>query len=45
MVFYIAAAMNAVAAVLALAVLKPARLRMLKADAEMVRTAATTKAT
>jgi OFA family oxalate/formate antiporter-like MFS transporter len=47
LVFYIAAAMNAVAAVLALAVLKPARLRMLKADAERVRAeaAATTTRT
>src|SRR5436189_2091079 len=32
LVFYIAAAMNAVAAVLAIAVLKPARLRMLRAN-------------
>src|SRR5881392_4210484 len=46
LVFYIAAAMNAVAAVLAIAVLKPARLRMLRANAESVRTeAATTTAT
>jgi OFA family oxalate/formate antiporter-like MFS transporter len=45
LVFYIAAAMNAVAAVLALAVLKPARLRMLRADAEMVRTGAAAKTT
>jgi OFA family oxalate/formate antiporter-like MFS transporter len=33
LVFYIAAAMNAVAAVLAIAVLKPARMRMLRANA------------
>jgi OFA family oxalate/formate antiporter-like MFS transporter len=45
LVFYIAAAMNAVAAVLALVVLKPARLRMLSADAEMARTGAAAKAT
>ena len=37
LVFYIAAGMNAVAAVLALAVLKPARLRMAAADAETMR--------
>jgi MFS transporter, OFA family, oxalate/formate antiporter len=38
LVFYIAAAMNAVAAVLALVLLKPMRLRMAHADAGTVRT-------
>jgi len=45
LVFYIAAAMNAVAAVLAIAVLKPARMRMLRANADSVRTEAATTAT
>ena len=38
LVFYIAAAMNAVAAVLALVALKPMRLRMARGDAGSVRT-------
>jgi OFA family oxalate/formate antiporter-like MFS transporter len=45
LVFYIAAAMNAVAAVLALAVLKPARTRMLRENAESLRTETATTAT
>ena len=40
LVFYIAAAMNAIAAVLALAVLKPMRVRMARTDAETIRTGA-----
>jgi OFA family oxalate/formate antiporter-like MFS transporter len=44
LVFYIAAGMNAVAAVLALALLKPLRLRMVQTDVAAMRTDAASTA-